>query len=50
MYQVIIADVVVEVVSSRQEALLVLRDYGIGASELDSESCDYEIREVKGGK
>jgi hypothetical protein len=48
MYQVIIADVVVEVVSSRQEALLVLRDYGIGGSELDSESVDYEIREVKG--
>ncbi len=47
MYEIFVGGVSVGLVSSLSDAKWVLKDYGIGGEEYESEQADYEIRQVK---
>ena len=47
MYEVFVGGVSVGLVFNMSDAQWILKDYGIGGEEYESEQADYEIRRVK---
>jgi hypothetical protein len=47
MYEIFVGGVSVGLVFSMSDAQWILKDYGIGGEEYESEQADYEIRRVK---